>query len=134
MHAKQNVCPHRVLNASTYVSRHIGHACASSSNDDAAPCATTVVITALCAPRAKECGRESQPKKKCASTCRSDVVTRIANRSTFVAKRLAESCFLQPLSMGRALGQIVEVDVGRLALALALAPTRCLPPSARRAS
>jgi hypothetical protein len=54
MHAKQNVCPHRVLNASTYVSRHIGHACASSSNDDAAPCATTVVITALCAPRAKE--------------------------------------------------------------------------------
>ena len=67
MHAKQNVCPHRVLNASTYVSRHIGHACASSSNDDAAPCATTVVITALCAPRAKECGRgiSTLAKKKC---------------------------------------------------------------------
>ena len=32
MHEKQKVCPHSVLlNASTYVSRHIGHALSSSS-------------------------------------------------------------------------------------------------------
>ena len=54
MHEKQKVCPHSVLlNASTYVSRHIGHACASSSNDNAAPCAATVVITVLSATRAE---------------------------------------------------------------------------------
>ena len=48
MHEKQKVCPHSVLlNASTYVSRHIGHALSSSSEASIASIVNAVAAIAL---------------------------------------------------------------------------------------
>ena len=63
MHEKQKVCPHSVLlNASTYVSRHIGHALSSSSEASIASIVNAVAAIALVdGPRDAAPGRVKRP-------------------------------------------------------------------------